>query len=186
SLKNLGVSIIVIRPIRDQMLFDRKQFSVEAGKSVEIVFDNVDIMPHNLVITAPGAMMEVGQLAEKMGPAGQAKDFLPETGKILWSTKLLLPGQYTKLQFTAPSKPGAYPYVCTFPGHYLIMNGVMNVVEKGAAVPPPILATPASSSGPSRKFVKMWAFADLENDVKSLSGRNLAKGKEMFTAAGCI
>ena len=186
SLKNLGVSIIVIRPIRDQMLFDRKQFSVEAGKSVEIVFDNVDIMPHNLVITAPGAMIEVGQLAEKMGPAGQAKDFIPDTAKILFSTRLLLPGQFAKLQFTAPTKVGAYPYVCTFPGHYLIMNGIMNVVEKGAAVPPPILATSAASSGPARKFVKMWAPADLENDVKSLSGRSFAKGKEMFTAAGCI
>ena len=186
SLKNLGVSIIVIRPIRDQMLFDRKQFSVEAGKAVEIVFDNVDIMPHNLVITAPGAMIEVGQLAEKMGPAGQAKDFIPDTSKVLFSTRLLLPGQFAKLQFTAPTKVGAYPYVCTFPGHYLIMNGVMNVVEKGAAVPPPILATAVASSGPARKFVKMWAMGDLENDVKSLSGRSFAKGKEMFTAAGCI
>jgi putative heme-binding domain-containing protein len=186
SLKNLGVSIIVIRPIRDQMLFDRKQFSVEAGKSVEIVFDNVDIMPHNFVVTAPGAMLEVGQLAEKMGPAGQAKDFIPDTPKVLFSTRLLLPGQFAKLQFTAPDKVGAYPYVCTFPGHYLIMNGVMNVVEKGAAVPPPILAAPAASAGPSRKFVKMWAMADLENDVRSLSGRSFAKGKEMFTAAGCI
>ena len=186
ALKNLGVSIIVLRPIRDQMLFDRKQFSVEAGKPVEIVFDNVDIMPHNLVITAPGAMLEVGQLAEKMGPAGEAKGFIPDTPKVLFATRLLLPGQFAKLQFTAPSKPGAYPYVCTFPGHYLIMNGVMNVVEKGAAVPPPILAAPAVSSGPARKFVKMWSMADLENDVKSLSGRSFAKGKEMFTAAGCI
>jgi putative heme-binding domain-containing protein len=143
-------------------------------------------MPHNLVITAPGAMIEVGQLAEKMGPGGQAKDFIPDTPKILFSTRLLLPGQFAKLQFTAPTKVGAYPYVCTFPGHYLIMNGVMNVVEKGAAVPPPILATPAASSGPARKFVKMWALADLENDVKSLSGRSFAKGKEMFAAAGCI
>jgi putative heme-binding domain-containing protein len=185
-LKNLGVSVIVIRPIRDQMLYDRKQFSVEAGRPVEIVFDNVDIMPHNLVITAPGAMMEVGQLAEKMGPAGQAKDFLPETSKILWSTKLLLPGQYAKLQFVAPTKVGAYPYVCTFPGHYLLMNGVMNVVEKGAALPPPVLVTPAPSAGPARKFVKMWTQADLEDDAKALSGRSFAKGKEMFTAAGCI
>ncbi|MBI3855546.1 MAG: c-type cytochrome [Planctomycetes bacterium] len=185
-LKNLGVSIIVIRPIRDQMLFDRRQFSVEAGKPVEIVFDNVDIMPHNLVITQPGAMLEVGQLAEKMGPAGQAKDFLPDTPRILFATKLLLPGQFAKLQFTAPTKAGAYPYVCTFPGHYLIMNGVMNVVEKGAAVPPSVMVAAAPSAGPSRKFVKMWAMADLEADVKSLSGRSFAKGKELFTAAGCI
>src|SRR5207237_1892342 len=145
-LKNLGVSVVLIRPIRDQMLFDRKQFSVEAGKPVEIVFDNVDIMPHNLAITPPGAMMEVGQLAEKLGPAGEKVGFLPDTPKILWATPLLLPGQNAKLQFTAPSKPGAYPYVCTFPGHYLVMNGIMQVVEKGAPLAPSILATPGPSS----------------------------------------
>jgi putative heme-binding domain-containing protein len=185
-LKNLGVSIIVIRPIRDQMLFDRRQFSVEAGKSVEIVFDNVDIMPHNFVITAPGSMIEVGQMAEKMGPPGEVKSYIPDTPKVLFSTKLLLPGQYAKLQFTAPAKAGSYPYVCTFPGHYLIMNGVMNVVEKGAPVPASILVTAPPSSGPNRKFVKMWTTADLENDAKSLSGRSFAKGRELFTAAGCI
>jgi putative heme-binding domain-containing protein len=186
SFKNLGVTVIVIRPIRDQMLFDRKSFAVEAGKPVEIVFDNVDIMPHNMVITAPGGMLEVGQLAEKMGPAGEAKSYIPDSPKVLFATKLLLPGQFAKLQFTAPSKPGAYPYVCTFPGHYLIMNGVMTVVEKGAALPASVLVTPAPSSGPSRKFVKMWTLADLEADVKSLSGRSFTKGKELFTAAGCI
>jgi len=183
-LKNLGVSIIVIRPIRDQMLFDRRQIAVEAGKPVEIVFDNVDIMPHNLVITAPGAMIEVGQMAEKMGPGGEAKGYLPDSPKILWATKLLLPGQYAKLQFTAPKQTGAYPYVCTFPGHYLVMNGVMNVVEKGAASV--LSAAAPQPTGPSRKFVKMWTTADLEADAKALSGRSFARGKEMFTAAGCI
>ena len=27
----------------------------------------------------------------------------------------------------APSAPGRYPYLCTFPGHWVIMNGVMIV-----------------------------------------------------------
>jgi len=185
-LKGLGVNVILIRPIRDQMLFDRKQFSVEAGKPVEIIFDNVDIMPHNLAITAPGAMMEVGQLAEKLGPAGEKIGFLPDTPKILWATPLLLPGQNAKLQFTAPDKPGSYPYVCTFPGHYLVMNGIMQVVEKGGVLAPPVMVTAAPSSGPARKFVKMWTAADLENDAKSLAGRSFARGKELFSAAGCI
>jgi putative heme-binding domain-containing protein len=59
-------------------------------------------------------------------------------------------------------------------------------VEKGAALPASVMVTPAPSSGPARKFVKMWTMADLEGDVKSLSGRSLAKGKELFTAAGCV
>jgi len=48
------------------------------------------------------------------------------------------------------------------------------------------MATATASSGPSRKFVKMWTLADLEGDAKNLSNRNFARGKEMFTAAGCI
>jgi len=31
-------------------------------------------------------------------------------------------------QFTAPSTPGQYPYLCTYPNHWRIMNGVLNVV----------------------------------------------------------
>ncbi|HVR85480.1 MAG TPA: PA14 domain-containing protein, partial [Planctomycetota bacterium] len=184
--QGLGVKVLLIRPIRDQMLFDVKQFSVEAGKPVEILFDNVDIMPHNLAITAPGAMMEVGQLAERLGAEGEKLGFLPGTPKILWATPLLLPGQSSKLQFTAPEKPGAYPYVCTFPGHYLLMNGVMQVLEKGSAIAPPVTVTAAPSSGPARKFVKMWTLAELESDARSLSHRSFARGKDLFTAAGCI
>jgi len=33
------------------------------------------------------------------------------------------------LRFTAPDKPGEYPYICTFPGHWRIMQGVMKVVK---------------------------------------------------------
>src|SRR6185295_19492217 len=70
--------------------------------------------------------------------------------------------------------------------HYLVMNGVMQVVPKGAPLAPSVLATAAPSSGPSRKFVKMWSTAELEEDAKALSGRSFARGRELFTAAGCI
>ena len=110
------MSIIVIRPIRDQMLFDRKQFSVEAGKAVEIVFDNVDIMlPTTLVITAPGAMIEVGQMAEKMGPAGQAKDFIPDTSKVLFLDAAAAAGAVREGSSRRRKRSALYPYVCTFP-----------------------------------------------------------------------
>jgi azurin len=31
------------------------------------------------------------------------------------------------LEFQAPTEPGDYPFVCTFPGHHLLMRGVVKV-----------------------------------------------------------
>ena len=31
--------------------------------------------------------------------------------------------------FTAPSKPGDYDYVCTFPGHAMLMKGILRVTR---------------------------------------------------------
>ena len=31
------------------------------------------------------------------------------------------------LRFMAPTEPGEYPYICSFPGHWAIMKGVMVV-----------------------------------------------------------
>jgi putative heme-binding domain-containing protein len=184
ALKAVDVQILVIRPVPHQMLFDRKKFAVEAGRTVEILFDNVDVMPHNLVITAPGAMAEVGQLAEAMGLEGQNRNFIPDSRKVLWATKLVQPGQSQKLQFRAPEKPGNYPYVCTFPGHWLVMNGVMVVVEPGAST---ALSETETAASPARPFVKLWALEDLEPHLGGLAkGRTFARGKEMFTAAGCV
>ena len=60
-------------------------------------------------------------------PEGMKKDFIPPTDKILWHTKLLNPNTAETLRFKAPKEPGDYPYVCTFPGHWVIMHGVMHV-----------------------------------------------------------
>jgi azurin len=40
---------------------------------------------------------------------------------------MVAPLSATALRFTAPKKPGDYPYICTFPGHWIIMKGVMVV-----------------------------------------------------------
>jgi hypothetical protein len=52
-LADLAVDVIVIRPIPHRMIYDRPHIYIQAGKPVEIVFENVDIMPHNLIITTP-------------------------------------------------------------------------------------------------------------------------------------
>jgi azurin len=46
---------------------------------------------------------------------------------VLFSTPIVNPGQTITVQFRAPTETGAYPYVCTFPGHWRLMNGTMTV-----------------------------------------------------------
>jgi azurin len=56
-----------------------------------------------------------------------AKGFIPESPKILHKTKMLMQNDSETLRFMAPSAPGRYPYICTFPGHWLVMKGEMIV-----------------------------------------------------------
>ena len=77
----------------------------------------------------PGAVEEVGMAGNEMAkdPKGFSKGFIPESDKILHHTKLLEPDTAEVLRFKAPKKPGVYPYLCTFPGHWIIMKGEMTV-----------------------------------------------------------
>ena len=113
----------------DQLKFDVTRFTVKPGETVEIVLMNPDIMPHNLVIVAPGKLEAVGALAEAMAsrPDGFQKSFVPATPDVLASTKLISQGALARIRVTAPAAAGSYPYMCTFPGHWRVMNGVMDV-----------------------------------------------------------
>src|SRR5262249_30610938 len=70
QLAEVSVNVVLMRTIPHLMQFDRPKFYVEAGKPVALVFDNNDIMPHNLVIATPGSLAELGLLSEKL--AGDA------------------------------------------------------------------------------------------------------------------
>lgn len=125
------VTVIKIKVIQNEMKYDLKSFTVEAGKAVEIIFENPDFMQHNLVITQIGALQTVGKAADKLAsdPKGAEKQYVPDIAEVLFSTKLVNPQQTVKLTFVAPKTEGDYPYVCTFPGHWSLMNGTMKVVS---------------------------------------------------------
>jgi azurin len=131
SLDELLTKVVRITALQAQMKFDITRFSAAAGQQVEIVFVNADEMPHNLIVTAQGALETVSLKAEAMaaGPDGFAKNFVPDTTDVLFATRLIKQNETTRLRFTAPSTPGSYPFVCTFPGHWRTMNGVMEVVR---------------------------------------------------------
>jgi azurin len=123
-------TVIKIKVIKNEMKYDLKSFTVTAGKPVEIVFENPDFMQHNLVIAQIGALQTVGKAADKLAsdPKGAERNYVPDIPEVLFATKLINPQKTEKLLFVAPQQVGDYPYVCTFPGHWSIMNGVMKVV----------------------------------------------------------
>ena len=124
------VKAIKIRTIKEAMKYDLKEFTVKPGQTVEITFENPDAMAHNMVIVKPKMMAKVGQAGDKMmkDKKGLEKNYVPAMPEVLFSTPLVNPGQTYKLTFKAPETVGDYPYVCTFPGHWTLMNGVMKVV----------------------------------------------------------
>ena len=129
SMNRAAVVSIKITAVPSQMRFDKTTLSAQPGQRVHIVFTNPDEMPHNLLLIAPGSLNKVGNAAEAMAgrPDGFARNFVPDLPEVLVPSKLIQPGETYTLKFTAPAKEGDYPYVCTFPGHWLTMNGILKV-----------------------------------------------------------
>ncbi len=122
---------VSIKVLPGQVRFETTRFDVTAGKPVELTFSNGCIMPHNLVILKPDAEPAVIAGVNALGLEGLEKNFVPEVPGIVAATKLLQPQAKEVLTFSAPQETGDYPYVCTFPGHWYTMRGVMRVRASG-------------------------------------------------------
>jgi glucose/arabinose dehydrogenase/azurin len=129
QLDALLVRVIRIETVASQMKFDVSRFAVTAGETVVIELVNKDEMPHNLVVGKEGALETVGLAADKMSalPDAFARSFVPSTPEVLFSIRLLNPGETVQARFTAPKQPGNYPFICTFPAHWRTMNGIVDV-----------------------------------------------------------
>ncbi|MFZ9660273.1 MAG: plastocyanin/azurin family copper-binding protein [Chitinophagaceae bacterium] len=108
--------------------FDVSNLVVKAGSKVRLIFNNNDDMTHNVVIIAPGSADEVGDLALKLGLKGPEMNYVPNSSKVLFHTSLLQPDSSESIYFIAPTKPGDYMYICSYPGHALVMRGILKVV----------------------------------------------------------
>jgi azurin len=136
QLRDVSVDVFIVHTVHEQLRFDTTRITVQAGKPFEILFENDDGMPHNLVIVQPGKHLDIGTAAMTMTPNQldkQGRAFIPKDweGKVIAATKLLEPGQKETIKLNAPGKPGDYEFVCTFPGHAVIMWGTL-VVTKDA------------------------------------------------------
>jgi glucose/arabinose dehydrogenase/azurin/lysophospholipase L1-like esterase len=132
ELRDLKVSLFVIRAVREQMRYDTPRLVVEPAKPFEIIFENGDFMPHNVVVVKPDTREKIGLQSANMKPEeldSEGRAYIPKSSDILAATKLLLPGQRQSLKLTAPSTEGTCEYVCTFPGHYQVMWGQLVVTK---------------------------------------------------------
>ena len=121
---------VLIQPVGNEMKFDKTSFTVEAGQEVTIVFENTATSPamqHNVLVLNADDDETVNRVGQAAMAAGEASEYVPEDDAILAHTALAQPGETVRVTFTAPSQPGTYRYICTFPGHYMMMQGTMTV-----------------------------------------------------------
>jgi uncharacterized protein len=129
--KSAIAKVIVVKVVKDVMKFDKTTLTAKAGTTIQIVLENPDFMQHNLVIVKPKTLDKVGAAADNLArdPKGAELNYVPRMPEVLAATPLVNPaGKYT-LTFKVPATPGDYPYVCTFPGHWRIMKGVLKVTK---------------------------------------------------------
>jgi azurin len=126
--QDFGVQVVEFLA-NDTMRYNGNHFSVHAGQPVRIELKNTghtsrDVMAHNVVILQPGADAAV---FDQAAATAKAEGYVGagQLNAVVAHTPLAGPGQTVQVEFTAPV-PGEYPFLCTFPGHFVAgMRGTM-------------------------------------------------------------
>lgn len=116
----------------DSMKFNQTRVEVRAGQQVKVILTNIGSMPkaamgHNWVLLQKGSD---GKAFADAAVGAAATDYLPSSlqSQVLAHTKMLGPKQTDEITFTAPTEPGEYPFLCSFPAHFVAgMHGVLVV-----------------------------------------------------------
>lgn len=129
AFRDLSVRTVAIKAVPGAMQYDVKEIKAKPGEVLEITLANGDTMQHNLLVVLPGKMAEVGVAGDRMGEtaAGKARHFVPDSPAVIAVMGLVDPGATGRMFLAVPRKPGTYNYVCTYPGHWRMMNGKLRV-----------------------------------------------------------
>jgi len=116
----------------DTMKFNLTRLEVKPGQQVKVTLTNMGSLPkaamgHNWVLLKQG--VDPKMVADASVTAAATDYVSPQMAEhIIIHTKLLGPKQSDEVTFTAPTEPGEYHYLCTFPAHFLSgMTGVLVV-----------------------------------------------------------
>ena len=116
---------ITIQPDGNKMAYLTTEFTVKAGESIRLVMDNtatIEVMKHNIVV-----LNDASKVTEVGTQALTEADYIPDNPAIIAATPMADAGAQSEVTFTAPSTPGEYVFICTYPGHYMMMKGKMIV-----------------------------------------------------------
>ena len=117
----------------DTMKYSVVSITAKPGEQLTVRLTNKGSMPrvaaaHNFVLLTKGASVTAFTMAAVMA---QATDYVPADPKnkalVLAASKLAGPGETVEVTFKAPATPGAYDYICSFPGHSATMAGKLTV-----------------------------------------------------------
>ncbi|WZO97684.1 plastocyanin/azurin family copper-binding protein [Isosphaeraceae bacterium EP7] len=103
--------------------------TAKPGETLALTFINPDAVPHNWALLKPGTLRAVGDLVNKIisDPDAASRQYIPKTDDVLVYTDIVEPNERYRISFKAPETPGRYPFLCTFPGHWMVMNGELIV-----------------------------------------------------------
>jgi azurin len=116
----------------DTMKFSVTSIEASPGEDLDVVLTNIgtvpiEVMGHNWVLLKAGS-----DPAAFSNAAAVAKDtgYIPPSLKdeVIVHIDLLGPRKSGEVRFKAPSDPGTYPFLCSFPAHYFSgMKGTLVV-----------------------------------------------------------
>ena len=106
----------------DDMKYSVTTITAKPGETLKIRLVSKGVIPkiamaHNVVVLKLGT--DILKLL-KEGAAFRDSDFIPPgmANAVIAKTRFAGPGEAVQVTFTAPAKPGRYPFICTFAGHY--------------------------------------------------------------------
>lgn len=125
---------ITLSPVGNQMRYRRDELTVARGETVRLVLDNTATSPsmqHNVVlVNGPPSQSTFQEIGQAGIVAGRSQDYVPDRSEVIAATPIAGPGETVSVTFTAPSTPGKYGFVCTFPGHWATQQGTMRVITE--------------------------------------------------------
>ena len=128
ELDKNSIETFIIINSSDLMKFDQNELRVFEGQKITLTLNHTgkmskEIMGHNFVLLKKET--DLNDFAQRAMLARE-NEYIPDGNETIAYTKMIGGGESDTITFTAPDK-GSYTYICTFPGHYGLMRGILIV-----------------------------------------------------------